>query len=365
MKGRTVALEQFGTARVTPMPGSDDVLLLGGETIRGLLHGHRADVVNVVREAYGTHGRGDTSLPHSIFLRFENNPSSRIIGLPAFLGGQAQVAGMKWVASFPANIQHGLDRASAAVILNDSSTGRPTAFLEASSINAHRTSASAALAAKMFDPEGQPETLAIVGCGYIGFEALNYVVHEFPCIKRVTLLDMQASRANYFAERVKAVHASIEIVVAGETETLKDHPSQIIALTTSAGTPWLTDRDALPPGCTVLNISLRDLTPELILSCHNVVDDTDHVCRERTSIHLAAEHAGNRDFIDAQICDLISAGQRFERSGDTPIIFSPFGLGILDLAVGQWLVQRARQTGAGETFGGFYPAPWQPATTEG
>jgi len=44
----------------------------------------------------------------------------------------------------------------------------------------------------------------------------------------------------------------------------------------------------------VLHLSLRDIRPDALLEGVNVVDDADHVCREATSVDLAARLA---DFV--------------------------------------------------------------------
>src|SRR6185369_2425828 len=103
-------------------------------------------------------------------LGFPEQQRNRIIALPAYLGGSFEVCGLKWVSSFPGNLDRGMDRASALVILNSPLSGRLEAILEASRINAKRTAASAALAARQLQAGKQTNRLGVIGCGPINFE---------------------------------------------------------------------------------------------------------------------------------------------------------------------------------------------------
>ena len=93
----------------------------------------------------------------------------------------------------------------------------------------------------------------------------------------------------------------------------------------------------------MLHISLRDLAPEIVLAAANVVDDVEHCLKADTSTHLAEQAVGHRSFIDGTLYDVISG--KVSLPDDRPVIFSPFGLGVLDLAVGKHVYDRVQESG--------------------
>src|SRR5512139_940566 len=95
-----------------------NIRILKADQIQTLLAGRELDLIELVRRAYEAHAAGQSSLPHSTFLLFPEQPQNRIIALPAYLGADFGIAGVKWIASFPDNHTLGLDRASAVVIVN-------------------------------------------------------------------------------------------------------------------------------------------------------------------------------------------------------------------------------------------------------
>ncbi|MBA2322580.1 MAG: 2,3-diaminopropionate biosynthesis protein SbnB, partial [Pseudonocardiales bacterium] len=110
--------------------------VISGAQVQAALQGREKQVVDLVEATYRVHGAGDSVNPPSYFLRFPDRPSSRIIALPASIGGQVRVDGLKWISSFPENVAGGIPRASAVLILNDHDTGYPFACLESSIISA-------------------------------------------------------------------------------------------------------------------------------------------------------------------------------------------------------------------------------------
>ena len=182
---------------------NDQILILSGNDVLSLLTGREIEIMTAVRQAYEAHTKGDSSLPHSTFLRFPGESANRIIALPAFLGDDFQVAGMKWIASFPANRDAGLDRASAVLILNSTATGRPTALMEASIISAKRTAASAALAAHCLHHWQAGAPMGLIGCGLINLEIARFVLADRPEIGSLHLFDVAPDRARLFQRKLE------------------------------------------------------------------------------------------------------------------------------------------------------------------
>jgi N-[(2S)-2-amino-2-carboxyethyl]-L-glutamate dehydrogenase len=328
------------------------MLILGNKDVRQLLDGRNAEVVAAVRQAYLEHTRGGTAVPESVFLRFPDNARDRIITLPAYLGGDEPVAGVKWIASFPGNVASGMERASAVIVLNSTSTGRPLCVMEGSVISARRTAASAALASATLSATAPVEGVSVVGCGVINAEVLRFLTTVHPELREVTIFDLDADRAAEFARRCAAELNVATSTVRDPEEALAAH--SLVSLATTAAAPHL-DLRTCRPGTLVLHVSLRDVTIRGVLDAVNIVDDRDHVLRAATSVHLAEQHVGHREFIQATIGELLLTGEKHERDPRRVTLFSPFGLGVLDLAVADLALRAARRRGLGVEMQGFLP----------
>ena len=86
-----------------------------------------------------------------------------------------------------------------------------------------------------------------------------------------------------------------------------------------------------------------------------MVDDVAHVCRAQTSIHLAEQLTGNTDFIRCTLADVLEGTAASKEDPDALTVFSPFGLGVLDLAVAQLVTELASQQDRGTLLKNFLP----------
>jgi N-[(2S)-2-amino-2-carboxyethyl]-L-glutamate dehydrogenase len=145
------------------MMNYDDILLLKGNEINTLFQHRDREILAAVKSAYQIHATGDSCLPHSSFVRFPDNEQDRIIALPAYIGGEIDTAGIKWIASFPGNLRLGMERASATLMLNSTQTGHTKAIMESSIISAKRTAASAAIGAEQLKGSQKITTVGLIG----------------------------------------------------------------------------------------------------------------------------------------------------------------------------------------------------------
>lgn len=331
---------------------SFDVSIIKGKTVYTQVHEHINECIDVVKAAYLAHGEGRTINPDSYFLRFPDNPGARIIALPASLGTESGVAGIKWIASFPENIKRGFPRASAVLILNDPTTGYPFAILEASVISAARTAASAVLGAEWMNGQSQKtDTVGIVGTGLIARYVYRFLVDSGWSIDRLRLFDSTPGEADAFMTRTVRRDAHASVAVATDLPSLLSE-SSLIVLTTTAGAPHIHDTQRFAHNPLVLHLSLRDLSPDILLSSHNIVDDVEHVMKANTSPHLVEQQVGHRRFVTGTLAELMTGQVAVDRT--KPAIFSPFGLGILDLAVGKWVYERASAAGEDLRLNDFF-----------
>jgi ornithine cyclodeaminase len=322
--------------------------LVPGPVVHEILAGNRPTVLDRVRQTYLDHEAGQSVNPDSYFLRFPEKPDARIIALPSFLASDVQLAGIKWISSFPANTEKSIPRASALLILNDYETGYPIACLEAAQISAARTAASAAIAATALRPGGYRGTrVAMVGAGIIARNVCEYLKAAGCTPDAYVVHDLQAASGRALAGHLSdALGENADFTADLDTALEAD----TIVFTTTAAQPYV--HKPFKPGQLALNLSLRDLAPAVILAASNVFDDVEHCLKANTSPHLAEQATGAREFVTGTLAGVLTG--EVAVPGGRPVVFSPFGLGVLDLALGAFVHQQARATGKALAVPSFF-----------
>ncbi|MFI0445971.1 2,3-diaminopropionate biosynthesis protein SbnB [Actinomadura sp. 6N118] len=326
--------------------------VISGAQVQRALQDREKQIVELVEAAYRLHGAGDSVNPPSYFLRFPDRPSSRIIALPASIGGQVRVDGLKWISSFPENVAAGIPRASAVLILNDHDTGYPFACLESSIISATRTAASAASAADHLSRgRRRPTRVGFFGVGLIARYIHTFLDATGWSFDEIGVHDLSADNAAGFRGYLEQSGTAGRITVHDGAEQLI-RSSDLVVFATVAGQPHVSDLSWFEHDPLVLHVSLRDLAPEILLASANIVDDIEHCLRAGTSPHLAEQLTGNRDFLHGTLDDVMAG--RVTVPADRPLVFSPFGLGVLDLAVGKYVYDEVVRSGELHVVDGFF-----------
>jgi ornithine cyclodeaminase len=333
------------------MTATPTFAVISGAEVHASLEGREREIVELVESAYGLHDDGCSVSPATYSMRFPDRPTARINALPASLGGDVRAHGLKWISSFPENVGAGIPRASAVVILNDYDSGYPYACLEGSIISAERTAAFAALAADRLSEGARPARVGFFGTGLIA----RYV-HTF-----LTAIDWPFEAVGVHdlsAESVAGFRGYLESSANGEAITVHEsaegliRSSDLVVFATVASEPHVGELSWFDHNPLVLHVSLRDLAPEIVLASTNIVDDVEHCLAGNTSPHLAEQLTGNRDFIDGTLGDVIAG--RVKVPADRPLLFSPYGLGVLDLALGSYVYDRLAEAGELRTIDGFF-----------
>ncbi|MEU6143958.1 2,3-diaminopropionate biosynthesis protein SbnB [Streptomyces sp. NPDC047081] len=326
--------------------------VVSGEQVVEALGGREPEIGELVEAVYRLHGEGDSVNPPSYFLRFPDRPGSRIIALPASLGGPLRVDGLKWISSFPENTRSGLPRASAVLILNDPETGYPYACLESSVISATRTASSAALAAdRLSRTRTRPTRVGFIGTGLIARYIHTHLTATGWEFEETGVHDLAPESAAGFGSYLERTGAGGKVTVHDSPESLV-RASDLIVFATVASEPYIHDPSWFAHHPLVLHVSLRDLDPHILLASANYVDDVEHCLKAQTSPHLAEQLTGGREFLDGTLNDVLTG--RSTVPADRTVVFSPFGLGVLDLAVGRFVHDEVARRGGLHVVDGFF-----------
>jgi ornithine cyclodeaminase len=326
--------------------------VISGADVQHALRGREKAITDLVEYTYRLHSAGDSINPPSYFLRFPDRPSSRIIALPASIGGEVQVDGLKWISSFPENVAAGIPRASAVLILNDRDTGYPFACLEGSIISATRTAAMATSAADWLSRHrARPTRVGFCGVGLIARYIHTFLAGNGWSFDEIGVHDLSAESSAGFRGYLKRSGIDSRIVIHDGAEQLI-RASDLVIFATVAGEPHVSQLSWFEHNPLVLHVSLRDLAPEILLASTNILDDVEHCLRADTSPHLAEQLTGDRSFVHGTLDDVMSG--RTKAPSDRPLVFSPFGLGVLDLAVGKYVYDQLAGEGTLNIVDGFF-----------
>ncbi|HSB04507.1 MAG TPA: ornithine cyclodeaminase [Thermodesulfobacteriota bacterium] len=327
-----------------------EFIYLSQEDVRATEMG-MPQVIQIVEQVLALHDEGKVNLPSKVILDLGEKERGRINAMPAHIGGDFEICGMKWIAGFPPNpVRFGIPRAHALIILNDSWTGVPLAVMDGTYISAMRTGAVTGVGAKyLANPDS--EVVGIIGCGVQAKTQIMAMKAAIPSVRFLKGYDIREEASRQFTQWVSQELGIEAVAVGSAEEAVVD--SDMIATVTVANEPIVKD-SWLKKGSFFAHVgSYQEEEESVIFNTDKVVVDLwQEVLHRGTPLLAKLYHAGKiRDEkIHANIGEIIRGKKPGRTNREERIFFSPLGLGSEDVAVASFVYREAKRKGLGVTL---------------
>ncbi|MDL2144701.1 2,3-diaminopropionate biosynthesis protein SbnB [Flavobacterium tructae] len=304
------------------------------------------EIIQVIEDTVLLLEKKDYAQPIKPYLRYKDL-KNRIIAMPAYVGGDYNISGIKWIASFPDNIKNNLPRANSVIILNNADTGVPISVINTPMVSAIRTSAVTGAIIKSYREAVEIKekiNFGIIGLGPIGRMHLEmiFTLHE-DIIDKIYVYDINPIDTELLPEKWKH-----KIVLANDWEQAYLN-SKIFITCTASSKRYIN----LPPpkGSLQLNVSLRDYEADVYdyIDCV-IVDNWDEVCRENTDIEMMHQTKGLLEKDVLIITDVLSGKLRKTIKANDTIMFCPMGMAIFDIGIAKYFYELSQDKRIGQTL---------------
>lgn len=339
---------------------------------QGILYLSRADVerisrnidaVAAMREVFRLHGLKQTILPEEAYLSWANDEGEtvRSLNMPGYLGGTLRVAGTKIINGNICNPPRGLPRASGLTLLYDDLSVRISCIMEGAYLSGLRTASVTALATELL--QGPPiHCIGLIGAGELARAHIDLLVRNLPHLQAILVFDLNRQRIttlrNNLADLLQEHQVSLQ-----ETRTAEEaiRPAQLIIPVTTVTMGYIRF-EWLSPGSILVNVSLDDPLPEVVLKATTVIVDDWHLVKSDRRRLLGRMYregrllgpdeqsetlSPTRRRVDMHLSDIVIGTRVGRQSQDDIILVNPFGLSLEDLVLASHVYQKARELGAG------------------
>lgn len=303
--------------------------------------------IDAVQNVLSLHDKSEVNLPSKVILDMDERRHGRINAMPAAIGGNVKMCGIKWIAGFPNNpLRYGLPRAHALTILNDAENGLPLCIMDGTRISALRTGAVTGVGARYLAKD-TARSIGLIGAGVQSRTQIAALRAVLPGIQSVRVYDIKAGAAKGLQKDLTADDLTVEIAGVPE-EAVRN--SDIVVTVTVADEPivksaWLAE------GVFFAHVgSYQEEEEQVIVDADKVVVDIwEEVLHRGTPLLARMYQEGKIDEsrIHANIGEIIN-GKKTGRETETErIFFSPLGLGSEDIAVAASIYGMAKEKGLG------------------
>ncbi len=291
-----------------------------------------------VEEAYKLTQTGDVISPGKCVTRWGTTPEDenvlgRINAMPGYIGGEYNIAGIKWIGSGPMNYKKGLPRASVTMILNDPDTKLPVCIADGTAVSTIRTGASGGVAIKLL-AKSSPETMLICGAGAQAPTQLEAAKISKPSISTLYIYDIRRESSERFEQIVHEMFPDVKTIIVDNVEEAARN-ADIIDCVTLADRPFIKG-EWLKKGALVMNMADYEVDNTCVARADKVCVDFWEGIKHRmiSTVALMWRDGLFKDSdLHAELGEILIGNKKPRENDDEIIYFNAVGAGILDLAV--------------------------------
>jgi 2,3-diaminopropionate biosynthesis protein SbnB len=310
-------------------------------------------VCDAVEDAFRLYHQGRTILPHKVVLDMGERERGRGNAMPAYVGGDYDAFGIKWIAGFPQNpILHGMPRATGFFILNDSEKGIPLAIMDCTLLSAMRTGAVTGVGAKYL-ARRDSESVAMIGAGVQARTQLEALKIALPGLKEARAFDVRRQTAEQYAEEMSQKLSMTVRAVDKAEAAVRD--ADVVVTVTVADEPIVKDAWIKPGSYFSAVGSYQEEEFAVVQNSDKVVvDGLEHVLHRETPVIALMVTQGMIEERDILELGAIVCGETPGReTSEERIFFSPIGMAIEDVCTCHKVYRLAADQGIGTKLGLF------------
>ena len=302
------------------------------------------EVLQYVEKSLIAFAKNETVTPIRTALPFANRANTALF-MPS-VSDRLQTLGIKVVNVVPGNKTKNKKVINGIVYLFDINTGEPAALLEGSYITQIRTGALSAVATK-YMARSNASILGIIGTGEqaIGLCKAILVVRD---IEKVILYNRTEKKAKQFAIYIEKEYGITTEVVETANDVVIQ--SDVIVTATYASKPIFTNE--LQKGVHVNAVgsfrpSMQELPSHAIIHAHKVVVESKEAALEETGDLQNPVRKGFDSKSLVELAEIISGKMLGRETEDEVTVFKSVGLAVVDVIVGQYVYEKAKDNGVG------------------
>jgi len=310
--------------------------------------------LEAVEDAFRLHHQGQVNLPYKTVLDLGERERGRGNAMPAYVGGEYDVFGIKWIAGFPRNpVDYGLPRGTGLFILNDAWKGVPLAVMDCTLLSAMRTGAVTGVGAK-FLARPDSQSVAMIGAGVQARTQLEALKIVLPGLKEVRAFDIRRETAEEFAADMNGRYGPENLTVrAVDSPEEAVREADIVVTVTVADEPIVKERWMRRGSFFAAVGSYQEEEFEVVANSDKVVvDGIDHVLhRETPVIALMIEQGKFRKEDILELGAIVCGDQPGRSTPEERVFFSPIGMAIEDVCLCHKVYKLAREKAVGSSLG--------------